>query len=191
MSEAISLNQRLVAIDPLSAVGRGNLGAYLTAAGRWQEAKIELEKALELSTTSLDFKARITQIFILQERFDEALALAQQLPEGRERDHCLALVYHATGHAAAADAALARLIARAEDPDPNATAELLIADVYAFRGNGDAAFEWIALAEWQVRADRGADPWWSMRTDLLVSPFLKPLHADPRWHSLVASAEKP
>lgn len=190
LNEAISLKRRLVAIDPLSAVNRHNLAVYLVAAGRWDEAKLELEKALELSPNEADFKAEITRILVLQERFDEALALAQQLPESEKRDQCLALVYHATGQAAAADAALARLIARA-GRDSNAVAKLLIAEVHAFRGNAAAAFKWIALADRQSRTGPGVDQGWEVKTELMLSPFLKPLRSDPRWPPLFASAENP
>ena len=35
-SEGIALQRRAVAVDPLAAVGRGNLGNYLAAIGEWE-----------------------------------------------------------------------------------------------------------------------------------------------------------
>jgi TolB-like protein/DNA-binding winged helix-turn-helix (wHTH) protein/Flp pilus assembly protein TadD len=189
MDEAITLLRRAVAVDPLSALSRSNLGIHLMAIGQWEEAKSELRTALELSPTRLDLNADIAKILILQRRFDEALSVARQLPEGRLRDQCVALVYHATGNAAEADAALARLISLSEAPDPEAVVKLSIAEVYAFRGDDDEAFEWLALAIRQTREDRAVTSGWWTTLEIHISPLLKRLHTDPRWQSLLASAQ--
>lgn len=96
------------------------------------------------------------------------------------RDQCLGLVYHAIGHAAAADAALARLIALAETPDSDATVKVSIAEVYAFRGDGDEAFKWLEPAYRQARNDRAVMPGWWTRQGCTSLRSSSPLHADPR-----------
>ena len=72
-SEGIALQRRAVAVDPLAAVGRGNLGNYLAAIGEWEEAIIELEKARELSPTLNGIDSDIARVQILRQQFDEAL----------------------------------------------------------------------------------------------------------------------
>jgi TolB-like protein/DNA-binding winged helix-turn-helix (wHTH) protein len=188
LDEAISLLRRVVAVDPLSATSHGNLGVFLMSVGQWDDARAELNKAVELGSTSLDYNADIAKILILQQRFDEALTATKQVPEGRLRNQCLALVYHATKRASEADAALARLIALSEAPRPNTPVMLSVAEVYAFRGDTNEAFKWLTLADRQSRKGRAVAPEWWMRLELRVSPLLKPLHADPRWQSLLASA---
>jgi tetratricopeptide (TPR) repeat protein len=190
LNETISVQRRIVAIDPLSPINRGNLGIFLMAVGQWEEAKAEFIKALELSPTRLDFQTEVAKILILQRRFDEAINLALQLPEGHLRDQCFALVHHATGNTAAAATALAHLIALAETPNSDATVKLAIAEVYAFRRDGDQAFKWLAMAGEQTRDDRVVVPGWWIKQELPLSAFLKPLHADPRWETLLASAER-
>ncbi len=65
------------------------------------------------------------------------------------------------------DAALARLIENSADG-----AAYQIAEVYAYRGEKDRAFEWLERARRQRDGGLGF-----MRCD----PFLAKLHGDPRW----------
>jgi TolB-like protein/tetratricopeptide (TPR) repeat protein len=187
LNEVIALQRRVVAQDPLSAVARGNLAVFLMGAGQWEEAKAEYARALELSPASPLLRRDIAKILVLQGRLDEALAAAGQLPEGPLRDQCLALAYYASGQSAASDAALARLIAVGEQPGTDAEFKINIAEVYAYRGKRDEAFEWLARMSAQTRDADAIEPYWWSRQELPLSPFLKPLARDPRWQSLLAS----
>lgn len=190
LNETIALQRRVVAIDPLSAVSRSNLGVYLMAAGEWEEAKSEFGRALELSPDWPEVRRDIAKILILQRRFDEALAAADQLPAGPLRDQCLALAYHAAGDAAAADAALGRLVVAGEQQATDAYVKLNIAEVYAFRGDGEEAFRWLALVSQLTRDENATTPGWWTEQELPLSPFLKPLQTDARWQSLLSSGLK-
>ena len=96
-SEGIALQRRAVAVDPLSATGRGNLGVYLAAIGEWEESIAELEKARELSPTLDRIDSDIARVQILRQQFDEALAAAGRMPAGPARDQCIALAHRAPG----------------------------------------------------------------------------------------------
>lgn len=186
-SEGISLQRRAVAVDPLSATGRANLGVFLAAVGEWQEGRLELEKARELSPTLPRLDVDIARVLILQQSFDAALAVIGRIPAGAQREQALALAYRAPGQLGAADAALSRLIAMRTAPDADPMIELEIAEVYAFRGEHDEALRWIgrALERKDPDATRHAA---RVREELVLSPFLRVLHADARWNSLLASA---
>jgi TolB-like protein/DNA-binding winged helix-turn-helix (wHTH) protein/tetratricopeptide (TPR) repeat protein len=188
LDEAIAFQRHAVAVDPLAASYRGNLGTFLMADGEWEEAKVEFEKALALSPLSLDYYAQIAQILIVQQRFAEALSAIAKVPEGRARLQCLALVHHAMGNVPAGDAALASLITLAETSDSDLLLKLAIADVYAFRGDSDAAFKWLASATQQAQDDRDVAVRWRLKEGLQLSPFLRSLSADPRWQPVHASA---
>jgi TolB-like protein/Tfp pilus assembly protein PilF len=190
LSKVIELQRRVVVQDPLSAVARGNLAVFLMAAGQWEEAKAEYAKALELSPASPLLRRDVAKILVLQGRPDEALAAAGQLPEGPLRDQCLALAYQASGQSAAADAALARLIAVGEQHGTDAEFKINIAEVYAYRGKRDEAFKWLARMSEQTRDEHAIEPGWWSRQELPLSPFLKPLNRDPRWQSLLESGLK-
>lgn len=80
---------------------------------------------------------------------------------------------------AAADAALSRLIEPAKTPDADPLIALSVAEAYAFRGEHDEALEWIEATRTPSR----------LREEMVVSPFLRVLHTDARWSSLLASAD--
>jgi adenylate cyclase len=188
LDEGIALQRHAVAVDPLAASYRGNLGSFLMAAGKWEEAKAEFEKALELSPLSRDHYDQIAKILIIQQRFAEALTAIDTVPEGSPRLECLALAYHAMGNVSAADAALASLITLAEKSDSDMHLKLSIAEVYAFRGDRDASFKWLASAKQQAQENRDGMVRWTLKEGLQLSPFFRPLRADPRWEPVYASA---
>jgi TolB-like protein/DNA-binding winged helix-turn-helix (wHTH) protein/tetratricopeptide (TPR) repeat protein len=181
-SEGITLQRRAVAVDPLAAVSRANLGIYLTAVGEWEAAIVELEKARELSPTLDTIDSDIASVQILRQRFDEALAAAARIPAGPERDRCVALAFRAPGQQAAADAALSRLVALVKAPDHDPVLDISIAEVYAYRGDQERALQWAQRA-----LERGGNDW--TRDSMMQSPFLRSLHAHERWHTLVARVD--
>ena len=85
------------------------------------------------------------------------------------------------------DAMLARLIALAEKPDTDATVAVAIAEVYASRNDAERAFKWLETARLRSQTYPGVLPGWAMHENLEISPYLKPLHADPRWEALLAA----
>jgi tetratricopeptide (TPR) repeat protein len=180
-SEGIALQRRVVAIDPLAAIGRANLGVFLAASGEWEEAIVELEKARELSPTLSRIDSDIAKVQILRQRYAEAAAAIGRIPAGPLRDQCVALAFRAPGQQAGADAALARLVALASGPDRDPAIDLSIAEVHAYRGDEEQALQWAQ------RALEEAGSRWA-REEMMLSPFLRPLQADVRWHTLLASA---
>ncbi|HEY4367729.1 MAG TPA: winged helix-turn-helix domain-containing protein [Steroidobacteraceae bacterium] len=187
-SEGIALQRRAVAVDPLAAIGRHNLGVYLAAIGEWEEAISELEKARELSPTLNGIDSDIARVEILRQRFDKAFTAIGRVPAGPLRDRCVALTYRAPGQRASADAALARLEARADVPVPDAELAIAIAEVYAFRGDNATALKWADRA--LLRTDPKIARLWT-REEMVLSPFLRVLNADARWSALIARADAP
>lgn len=95
----------------------------------------------------------------------------------------MALTHRAPGQKAAADAALARLVALANGTNRDPTVAVSIAEAYAFRGEEGEALRWVTRAmEQQVGRN------WT-REEVMQSPFLRTLHADARWHTLLARAD--
>jgi TolB-like protein/DNA-binding winged helix-turn-helix (wHTH) protein/tetratricopeptide (TPR) repeat protein len=190
MEEALEIQKRVVVADPLSATNRGNLGYLLMMVGRFPEAQAELERALELSPDGTSVKEALSDVLIMQGRTDEALKVASRIPEGYSRDQRFALAYFAGGSVSDGDAMLSRLITQAKKPqadkEDTVGVAVAVAEVYAARKDVDGAFEWLNEARLRAQDESEELPGWMLHDNLQLAPYLKPLHADPRWKKLLA-----
>lgn len=184
IDEVIEMQKKLVAADPLSATTRGNLGGYLMLAGRFAEAQQELERSLELSPALVNTVASIADVLVLQGRYDEALAVTSRVPAGPAKDKRLAMVHFARGNVAEGEALLATLRDHAAKPDFDCELAIDIAEIYAARNDPDSAFTWLDTGRRRAESQYGAAAPWGFYDNLLISPFLRPLRADPRWQAL-------
>jgi TolB-like protein/DNA-binding winged helix-turn-helix (wHTH) protein/Flp pilus assembly protein TadD len=183
IKKALDTQRRLISRDPLAAAYHANLGVYLQAAGRLDEAEAELREAQILNPNlGSGVDLAIARILVLQRRFDDAAEAIEALPPGEVRDHGVALLAHARGRQAEADAALDRLLAQSTK-----TPDIRLAEVYAFRGMIKEAFRELQSLQDAIGRDEPGmvSQIWSWQVELRVSPFLKPLHADPRWTALL------
>ena len=89
----------------------------------------------------------------------------------------LALAYHALGRKGEADAALAELLEKDKED-----AAFQIAEVYAFRGEADKAFEWLERA--YAQRDGGL-------SEMKGDPLLKSLEGDPRYKAFLEKMRLP
>lgn len=183
--QAIELQRRAVALDPLGFVNRGNLAGFLFDAGRFDEAEVEYLNALELNPEMVDqINDSLVQTLVLQQQYEEAGVLIQQLPEGIARDQGMAIVHHVRGQEVEANAAIERLTA-----DPGVESATRLAEIYAFQGDLDESCKWLASATDRI-LETGRNSWdWQYLKAMLTSPFLRPLHDDPRWESWLADME--
>jgi adenylate cyclase len=185
--EAIALNRRAAALDPLNVVIRENLATHLASAGRLEEAEHEVRVALEIRPEGDSWghlSRRLADILILQRRPVEALALIANWPDGSARDRALALIRAMDGQPDPFEKALARLVARAD-----LASAISLAHVYAFTGDTDAAFRWLDIARERLDVESTAHPVFIriMQTNVNTSPFLDPLRLSPRWQDWQAS----
>ena len=177
LDEAERHARHAVELDPLSVVTQGNLARVLFYAGKLDEADAVARKAAELQPAAAS--SRRWQVLVAVQHGDGETALreAQLEPDEGYRRFELALAHYVLGDRAAADAALADLIANGRD-----NLAYQIAEVYAVRGEKDKAFEWLQIA--LDNHDTG------MLT-LLVDPLLHSLHSDPRYNNLLAKLGLP
>jgi chorismate mutase len=115
-------------------------------------------------------------VAIQRSDFDGALREAKLEPDENYRRFELALAQYARKDRAAADAALADLLAN------RVGVAYQIAEVYAARGERDKAFEWLQISF--DEHDTGT-------LGLLVDPLLRGLRDDPRYKALVAKMNFP
>jgi serine/threonine-protein kinase len=139
--EAEKLARQAIELDPLGYQARTSLARVLSAEGKLDEAEAAGRKGVELQPTAAGNHR--WQVFVAIQRGNGAAALreAQLEPNEGYRRFELALAHYARGDRSAADAALAELIAK----DRNFLA-YQIAEVYAWRGEKDKAFEWLQIS---------------------------------------------
>ncbi|MEP6586268.1 MAG: hypothetical protein ABJB70_06045 [Candidatus Udaeobacter sp.] len=177
LDEAERQARHAVELDPLSAIAQGNLARVLFYAGKLDEADAAARKAAELQPASAS--SHRWQTLIAAQRGDGDTALREALLEPDEgyRRFELALAQYVHGDRAAADAALADLIANGR-----ANLAYQIAEVYAVRGEKDKAFEWLQISF--DNHDTGT-------LTLLVDPLLRGLRDDPRYKTFLAKLGLP
>ncbi len=177
LDEAERQARHAVELDPLSVIAQGNLARVLFIAGKLDEADAAARKAAELQPASASSHRWQTVIAAQRGDGETALREAQLEPDEGYRRFELALAQYMRGDRAAADAALADLIANGRD-----NLAFQIAEVYAVRGEKDKAFEWLQISF--DNHDAGT-------LTLLVDPLLRSLRDDPRCKSLLAKLGLP
>lgn len=171
-NEALSLSTRALALDPLNPACHVSLAERHLEAGNYDAAAAECLASLELDASRGFAHYGLAKVRLLQGRAAEALAEAAREPIDAFRVQMTALAQHTLGEAEASDAALRELVDRY-----GTDASFQIAEVHAWRGEHDAAFDWLE------RGYAARDPG---MTEMLPDPLLRALHADPRWQALIA-----
>jgi serine/threonine-protein kinase len=174
---AIALARQGVETDPLSYYAHAVLARALVTDGRFEESQVEVEKGLEVQPGAAFNRRWQALADVLQGNGEAAVRHAQLEPAEIYRRQELALAYYTRGDRAASDAALNEMIAK----DSNIAA-YQIAEVYAWRGEADAAFEWLQRS-YDTR-DTGV-------LSVRVDPLLRGLHADPRYTALLVKLGLP
>jgi tetratricopeptide (TPR) repeat protein len=165
--DAETLARQAIERDPLAYQAGASLARLLFVQGKLDEADASARRAAELQPTAAGNHR--WQVFVAMQRGDGEAALreAELEPDERYRRFELALAHSAGNDRAAADAALAELIAR----DGKVMA-YQIAEVYALRGENDKAFEWLQIS--LNNHDTGL-------LSLLIDPLMRGLQHDSRY----------
>ena len=175
-TDAIQNAQLAADLDPLSAQSQYTLGSYYVWSGQYAAAQRTLEKAVALAPDHLGANF-LGANELLNGSPGKALALFQSAPQVWARLWGTALAEHSLGHDDASRQALDQLIVASSK-----TAPYQIAEVYAWRGEHDKAFEWLG------RAVKSQD---SGLAALKADPMMRSLRADPRYVALLSMLRLP
>jgi DNA-binding winged helix-turn-helix (wHTH) protein len=134
-------------------------------------AKAALQKALAINAQLEGAHGNLSKILLAEHQPQLALNEIQKESGEWERWTGEALVYHDLGRTQDSDAAVAKLITKHPADSP-----YQIAEIYAYRGQSDRAFEWLE------RAYQDRDPGLNQ---LKSDPLLNSLRKDPRYESLL------
>ena len=175
--EAEKLARQSIELDPLAYQARISLARVLFTEGKLDETEAAARKAAELQPSAAGNHRFQVFVAIQRGNGEAGLREAGLEPNERYRRFELALALYTRGDRPAADATLAELIAR----DRNVMA-YQVAQVYAWRGENDKAFEWLQVS--LDTHDTGT-------VSLLIDPLLRGLQHDPRYNSLLAKIGLP
>jgi len=169
--------EKHVAADPLNAYAYLYLSNTQRRAGRFNEALEAIRIAVDLNPAVSDAQVRIGQVLL--ERGEAAAALAEFERDNDEenRQFGRALAYHALGRKPEADQALSEFATRSSQKSA-----FYIAEVHAFRGELNQAFEWLDRAYQQ----REISCTW-----VKTEPLLKNLWPDPRFKAFLRKMNLP
>jgi serine/threonine-protein kinase len=175
--QAEKLARQAIELDPLSYEPRASLARVLWLQGKLDEAEASGRKAAELQPAASS--SHRWQVFVNVARGDGTAALreAQMEPDDGYRRFELALAHFTQGDHHAADTVLADLIAKDRD-----RLAYQVAQVYAWRGEVDKAFEWLQIS--LDNRDTGLQ-------SLLVDPFMRKLRSDPRYRTMLVKVGLP
>lgn len=141
LDEAVAMMRRVLTLEPLNASFHFYTGQWSLVLGRLDDAEAELRQAIALQPQAESYRLFLSLTYAKQGKLDQALAMAKTEPNAGYRRFALAIAYFARGEKAPGQAQLDEMIRLDAGFDPT-----YIADVYAFRGDSDAAFVWLERA---------------------------------------------
>jgi TolB-like protein/Flp pilus assembly protein TadD len=175
--DALRLGRRAVVLDPLGASSHFIHGRMALSARRFAEAEAAFQKVLELNPDLPGCRTFLGRVYLAERKPEAALQQMQREKELLFRRVGLALAYHALGRKKEADAALAELIEK-----NHKDGAWDIAQVHAFRGEAESAFEWLERA--YAQRDPGL-------TEIKSDPSFDKLRDEPRYRAFLAKMRLP
>jgi adenylate cyclase len=171
MERTVELYRKAVDLDPVNAQARAFLAFSLATTRQFAEARAEYARVKELNSSAPWAHAGLGLVYLLQGQFEEAATEAQADEGEWARLLIVSCARWAQKRVPESDAAVNTLIKNDAD-----TAAYQIAEVYAYRGDKNRAFEWLERARQQHDPGLGG---------LQADPLLENLHADSRWNAFL------
>ena len=140
-------------------------------AKRYEEARAEYTRAIELNPAGPWYHAGLGSAYLLEGKFEEAATAAQQDPAEWAKLTIVAAARWSQKRIPESDAALDLLIKNSAE-----TAAYQIAGLYGYRGDKDRAFEWLERARRQRDAGLAG---------LRQETYLNKIKDDPRWKAFL------
>ena len=175
--EAIAAAKKAADLDPLSNEAWSDLGLYLLEDGQLPAAHEALRRALEIQPESSYPLSWLGELQLLEGKASEALPTFRRVDYDGFRLWGIAMTEHTLGHARESEKALDELIAKYAKGWA-----FEVADVYAWRGEKDKAFEWLERSYQQHESD-----FVYLKDDVILAS----LHSDPRYRAFLHKMNLP
>ena len=178
LPEAIAAARKATELDPLSSAAWGMLAHVLLANSQFVDAHEALRRSLEIQPDAVYPLNDLATIQLLEGKAADALATFRQLRDDIDlRLAGIAIAEYTLGHARESQQALDELIAKGAQHGA-----YQIAEVYAWRGEKDQAFEWLQRAYQQH--DGGL-------SDIKIDAMLNTVRGDGRYAAVLAKLNLP
>jgi tetratricopeptide (TPR) repeat protein len=180
--EALPLAKRAYELDPVNVQFLFTLGNSYASVNQLPEAETIFRRLISLEPSNkVYFQSQLAKVLAAEGKNEEARRLFESSSDASEwyRLWIEALLGPVAGRSSEATAALKRL----EHADPKDVAPIAIADIYAFHGDLNQAFEWMERQR-QVSPLR-------LVVELRWDPLLVKTHGDPRFQLLRRKLELP
>jgi TolB-like protein len=177
LQEAIAATKKATASDPLSSSAWSNLSYHLLLDHQFAAAHEAVRRALEIEPESVYALTNLGKLQLLQGEAAEALTTFRQIGDGGFRLSGIAMAEHILGYAKDSQQSLDALIAKDAQHGAYQAAE-----VYAWRGEKDKAFDWLERA---YREHLGGV------FQIKVDPLLASLRDDPRFVAMLRKMQLP
>jgi len=178
LTEGISAAKKAIDIDPLSNAAWGNLGVYYNGLGEYADARKALDRALQINPDSMYARWNFGLSELLEGHPENALSEFPESDATAFHQAGLAMAHHSLGHAAQSRNALDTLVAKLSE-----RWAYQIAEVYAWRGERDQAFDWLQRSYTQhdggliqIKYDRLLT---SLRSDARYAALLRQMNLPP------------
>lgn len=169
--EAVEQLRKAIALDPLAPGHRVRLALALEFSGRGQDAIDAFRALMVFDPDFPGAHARLARTLLVAGRPESALLHAEVEKSPFWQVYATALALQGLGREDEATEYLDRLI-----DDHGFDAAVQIAEIHAFSGRADQAFEWLA---------RGVEQRDPGIAELIGNPLFERLHEDPRWSELL------
>jgi len=170
-NEALVYLKKAVLLNPLSADAISNIGSIYNRQGKYLKAKATAKQALQLVPGHNFALTNLGIAYLMENDLNSALSLFKKHGDSFWRDFGLALVYFSLGNEQLSNQLLSSII---QHDAYNSAYQ--IAEIYAWRGENDLAFEWLQRAYKQN--DGG------LRI-IKIDSLIHNLYDDPRFTDLI------
>jgi len=175
--EAIRLIKKAADLDPKRVPIYTSLGLFSMYAGRLEEAAGAYQRAIDLNPEYPIAHTFLGLVYLLQGNGDKAIIEIQHESDEGWRLYGLAQAYYGANRQAEADTSLGALARKY-----GSESGYQMAEVYAYRGEADRAFEWLERA--YSSRDGGL-------SEIKGDPFMKKIEGDRRYVEFIKKMKLP
>jgi len=176
LAESADACRRAIELDPLTVGGRNQLTFTYLVDGEIAKARALNTRALEISPASRAAQFNRCTLDIFEGNRVGANDHCASLADEEDRFYYKAMMLEEWGTSLEADQSIAAFVARFGEEDP-----ATVADLFAWRGDADRAFEWL---------DRAYDQHVGLG-DIKGDWALRKIRADPRYAALLKKMNMP